>query len=52
MTDKPFGVNVMLLSDNVDEIARLVCEEGVKVVTTGAGDPSKYMDMWKEHKIK
>ena len=52
LTDKPFGVNVMLLSDNVDEIARLVCEEGVKVVTTGAGDPSKYMDMWKEHKIK
>ncbi len=52
MTDKPFGVNIMLLSSNAEEIARIVCEEGVKVVTTGAGNPGKYMDMWKKHGIK
>lgn len=52
LTDKPFGVNIMLLSPNADDIARLVCEEGVKVVTTGAGNPGKYMDMWKENGIK
>ncbi|MGV8981191.1 enoyl-[acyl-carrier-protein] reductase FabK [Clostridium sp.] len=52
LTDKPFGVNIMLLSDNAEEIAHLVCEEGVKVVTTGAGNPGKYMDLWKEHGIK
>ncbi len=51
-TDKPFGVNIMLMTDNVDEIAQLVCDEGVKVVTTGAGSPGKYMEMWKEHNIK
>ncbi|KGN03179.1 2-nitropropane dioxygenase [Clostridium novyi A str. 4570] len=51
LTDKPFGVNIMLLSDNADDIAKLVCEEGVKIVTTGAGSPGKYMDMWKEHHI-
>lgn len=51
LTDKPFGVNIMLLSDNADDLAKLVCEEGVKVVTTGAGSPGKYMDMWKEHGI-
>lgn len=51
-TDKPFGVNIMLLSENAHEIAQLVCEEGVKVVTTGAGNPGKYMDMWKQHDIK
>jgi len=39
LTDKPFGVNIMLLSDNADEVAKIVCEEGVKVVTTGAGNP-------------
>lgn len=48
LTDKPFGVNIMLMADNVEEIAKLVCEENVKVVTTGAGSPGKYMDMWKE----
>ncbi len=48
LTDKPFGVNVMLLNPNTDEVAKVVVEEGVKVVTTGAGDPSKYMKMWKE----
>lgn len=52
MTKKPFGVNIMLLSENVDEMARMVCKEGVKVVTTGAGTPGKYMDMWKAHGIK
>jgi enoyl-[acyl-carrier protein] reductase II len=52
LTDKPFGVNIMLLSDNAEEIAKLVCEENVKVVTTGAGNPGKYVDMWKAHGIK
>ncbi|MGN0145079.1 MAG: enoyl-[acyl-carrier-protein] reductase FabK [Clostridium sp.] len=52
ITDKPFGVNIMLMSENADEIAELVCEEGVKVVTTGAGSPGKYMAKWKEHNIK
>ena len=52
LTDKPFGVNIMLLNSNADEIAKIVCEEGVKVVTTGAGSPGKYMDMWKSHGIK
>jgi len=51
LTDKPFGVNIMLLSDNAEEIAHMVCEEGVKVVTTGAGNPGKYMEMWKAHGI-
>ncbi|MFA9397073.1 MAG: enoyl-[acyl-carrier-protein] reductase FabK [Clostridiaceae bacterium] len=50
-TDKPFGVNIMLLSPNADELAKLVCEEGVAVVTTGAGNPGKYIEMWKEHNI-
>lgn len=52
LTDKPFGVNIMLLSDNAEEVAKMVCEEGVKVVTTGAGNPGKYIDMWKQHNIK
>ncbi|MFL0270205.1 enoyl-[acyl-carrier-protein] reductase FabK [Candidatus Clostridium radicumherbarum] len=51
LTDKPFGVNIMLMSDNADELAKMVCEEGVKVVTTGAGNPGKYIEMWKEHGI-
>jgi enoyl-[acyl-carrier protein] reductase II len=51
LTNKPFGVNIMLLSSNADEIAKLVCEEGVKVVTTGAGNPGKYIEMWKSHGI-
>ncbi|MDO5426022.1 MAG: enoyl-[acyl-carrier-protein] reductase FabK [Eubacteriales bacterium] len=51
-TDKPFGVNVMLLSPYADEVARVAAEEGVKVVTTGAGNPEKYMDMWKAAGIK
>lgn len=52
LTNKPFGVNVMLMSENVEEIAQIICEEGVKVVTTGAGSPGKFMAMWKEHGIK
>ncbi|WP_058485885.1 enoyl-[acyl-carrier-protein] reductase FabK [Defluviitalea phaphyphila] len=52
LTNKPFGVNIMLLSDNAEEVAHLVCEEGVKVVTTGAGNPGKYIDMWKKNGIK
>ena len=52
LTDKPFGVNVMLLNPNADEVAKVIVEEGVKVVTTGAGSPAKYMDMWKEAGVK
>ena len=52
ITSKPIGVNIMLLSPYADEMAKMVCEEGVKVVTTGAGTPGKYMDMWKAHNIK
>ena len=48
ITDKPFGVNIMLLSPFVDDIVDLVIEEGVKVVTTGAGNPGKYMDRFHE----
>ncbi|MGE5628423.1 MAG: enoyl-[acyl-carrier-protein] reductase FabK [Solirubrobacterales bacterium] len=51
LTDKPFGVNIMLLSECAEEIAKMVCEEGVKVVTTGAGNPGKYIEMWKQHGI-
>ena len=47
LTDKPFGVNVMLLSPFADDVARICAEEKVAVVTTGAGNPGKYMDMWK-----
>lgn len=52
MTAKPFGVNIMLMSPYADEVAQIVAEEGVKVVTTGAGNPEKYMKMWKEAGIK
>ena len=52
LTDKPFGVNVMLMQENAGEIAKLVCEENVSVVTTGAGSPAQYIEMWKEHGIK
>ncbi|NLO09854.1 MAG: enoyl-[acyl-carrier-protein] reductase FabK [Clostridiales bacterium] len=52
ITSKPIGVNIMLLSPYADEMAKMVCEEGIKVVTTGAGTPGKYMDMWKAHDIK
>jgi len=52
MTDKPFGVNIMLLSQHVEDIAQLVAEEKVPVITTGAGNPEKYMSPWKEAGIK
>lgn len=52
LTDKPFGVNIMLLSPHAGEIAELVVEEGVKVVTTGAGSPEKYINMWHKAGIK
>ena len=52
VTDKPFGVNVMLMSPYADEVAKVIVEEGVKVVTTGAGNPEKYMEMGKAAGIK
>lgn len=52
LTDKPFGVNIMLMNPSADDIAKVVVEEGVKVVTTGAGNPEKYMKDWKEAGIK
>lgn len=51
-TEKPFGVNIMLMSPYADEVAKVVVEEQVPVVTTGAGSPEKYMKMWKEARIK
>ncbi len=50
--DKPFGVNIMLMSPNADDLAQLVIDEGVPVVTTGAGNPGKFMAAWKEVGIK
>lgn len=52
LTDKPIGVNVMLMSPFADEVASVVAEECIEVVTTGAGNPSKYMKAWKEAGIK
>jgi enoyl-[acyl-carrier protein] reductase II len=52
LTDKPFGVNIMLMSPFAADLARLMVEEGVKIVTTGAGSPGKYMEMWKNAGIK
>lgn len=52
LTGKPFGVNIMLMNPEADEIAKVIVEEGVKVVTTGAGSPEKYMSMWKEAGVK
>jgi len=52
LTDKPFGVNVMLMTEHAEEVAKLVCEEKVPVVTTGAGSPGKFMAMWKESGVK
>lgn len=51
-TNRPFGVNVMLMNPQADEIARVIADEGVKVVTTGAGNPGKYIPMWKEAGVK
>ena len=47
LTDKPFGVNIMLMHPQADEFAQIVIDEGVKIVTTGAGNPGKYMAAWK-----
>lgn len=52
ITDKPFGVNIMLMNPEADRIAQVVVQEGVKVVTTGAGNPGKYMKQWKENGIR
>lgn len=52
LTKKPFGVNIMLMSPYADEVAEIIVEEGVQVVTTGAGSPEKYMSMWKEAGVK
>ena len=52
LTKKPFGINIMLMRDNVDEIAKLVCDEEIAVVTTGAGSPGKYIEDWKKHNVK
>ena len=52
LTDKPFGVNIMLLSPFADDVAKVVVEEKVPIVTTGAGNPGKYMDSWLEAGIK
>ena len=49
LTDKPFGVNIMLMSPHAPEIAKVVVEEGVKIVTTGAGSPGVYMEEWKKN---
>ena len=52
LTDKPFGVNLMLMSPYADEIAKIILEEHVQVVTTGAGNPGKYVPAWKDAGIK
>ena len=48
LTDKPFGVNIMLMHPEADTFAQIVVEEGVRVVTTGAGNPGKYLPQWKQ----
>lgn len=52
LTDKPFGVNIMLMNPEADEIAKVIVEEKVPVVTTGAGNPAKYIREWKEAGVK
>lgn len=52
LTDKPVGVNVMLLNPNAEKVARVIVEEGVKVVTTGAGSPARFMELWKSAGVK
>ena len=52
LTDRPFGVNIMLMSPYADEVAQVVAEEHVRVVTTGAGSPEKYMERWKQSGIR
>lgn len=52
LTDKPFGVNVMLMNPNAAEVAQVVIEEGIQVVTTGAGNPAKLIPMWKKAGVR
>ena len=52
LTDKPFGVNIMLMNPDADAIAQMVIDENIKVITTGAGNPGKYMVAWKEAGMK
>ena len=52
LTDKPFGVNLMLMNPCADEMAKIIIDEGVQVVTTGAGNPGKYIPAWKEAGVK
>ncbi|MBR0396695.1 MAG: nitronate monooxygenase [Eubacterium sp.] len=49
LTDKPFGVNMMLMMPDIDAMAEVAAREGVQIVTTGAGNPGKYMELWKSH---
>ncbi|MBE7023775.1 MAG: enoyl-[acyl-carrier-protein] reductase FabK [Ruminococcaceae bacterium] len=52
LTDKPFGVNIMLMGDNIGQIAELLAKKRVAAVTTGAGNPDRYIPLWKEAGIK
>ena len=52
LTDKPFGVNIMLQAPNAAEVAQMVTEEGIRILTTGAGSPAQYMEAWKAAGIK
>ena len=52
MTDKPFGLNIMLMSRYIDDIMQLVLDEDIKVITTGAGNPGKYIKRLKETRYK
>ena len=52
LTDKPFGVNLMMMNPDVEEMAQIIAEEKPSVVTTGAGNPGKYVKMWKEQGVK
>jgi enoyl-[acyl-carrier protein] reductase II len=52
LTDKPFGVNLMMMNPDVEEMARVLAEEKPAVITTGAGNPGKYIEMWKAQGIK
>lgn len=51
LTDKPFGLNIMMLHREIDELARLACEYEIKFITTGAGNPGKYIEQWRSHGI-
>ena len=52
MTDKPFGVNMVMIHPQIDELNKIVVEEGVKIITCGAGNPEKYFDYWLEKGLK